>query len=125
MGEPLYMIERMNLTTGKGFGDGEHILYVNGQYPGESDLWKLMHDYNCTEADNMNFDLMAEHTRYLKENPKRVQEMCKEIQMFGFLCTSKLLSYPNLFFQNTESVQIQANKRFGFFILFMYMLNRL
>ena len=73
----------------------------------------------------MNFDLMAEHTRYLKENPKRVQEMCKEIQMFGFLCTSKLLSYPNLFFQNTESVQIQANKRFGFFILFMYMLNRL
>ena len=119
------MIERMNLTTGKGFGDVEHILYVNGQYPGESDLWKLMHDYNCTEADNMNFDLMAEHTRYLKENPKRVQEMCKEIQMFGFLCTSKLLSYPNLFFQNTESVQIQANKRFGFFILFMYMLNRL
>lgn len=125
MGEPLYMIERMNLTTGKGFGDGEHILYVNGQYPGESDLWKLMHDYNCTEADNMNFDLMAERTRYLKENPKRVQVMCKEIQMFGFLCTSKLLSYPNLFFQNTESVQIQANKRFGFFILFMYMLNRL
>lgn len=119
------MIERMNLTTGKGFGDGEHILYVNGQYPGESDLWKLMHDYNCTEADNMNFDLMAEHTRYLKENPKRVQKMCREIQMFGFLCTSKLLSYPNLFFQNTESVQIQANKRFGFFILFMYMLNRL
>lgn len=51
--------------------------------------------------------------------------MCREIQMFGFLCTSKLLSYPNLFFQNTESVQIQANKRFGFFILFMYMLNRL
>ena len=125
MGEPLYMIERMNLTTGKGFGDVEHSLYVNGQYPGESDLWKLMHDYNCTEADNMNFDLMTEHTRYLKENPKRVQEMCKEIQMFGFLCTSKLLSYPNLFFQNTESVQIQANKRFGFFILFMYMLNRL
>ncbi len=75
MGEPLYMIERMNLTTGKGFGDGEHILYVNGQYPGESDLWKLMHDYNCTEADNMNFDLMAEHTRYLKENPKRVQDV--------------------------------------------------
>lgn len=74
------MIERMNLTTGKGFGDGEHILYVNGQYPGESDLWKLMHDYNCTEADNMNFDLMAEHTRYLKENPKRVQEMCKAME---------------------------------------------
>lgn len=28
IGEPLYAIERMNLTTGKSFGDGEHILYV-------------------------------------------------------------------------------------------------
>lgn len=80
MGEPLYVIERMNLTTGKGFEDGEHILYVNGQYRGESDLGKLMHDFNCTEADDMNFDLMAERTRYLKENPKGVQEMCKSME---------------------------------------------
>lgn len=34
MGEPLYIIERMNLTTEKGFEDGEHILYVNGEYRG-------------------------------------------------------------------------------------------
>ena len=61
--------------------------------------------------------------RYRTE--KGEYDMCQEIQMFGFPGTSKLLSYPNLFFQNTESVQIQANKRFGFFILFMYMLNRL
>lgn len=80
MGEPLYVIERMNLTTGKGFGDGEYILYVNGEYRGESDLGKLMHDFNCTEADDMKFDLMAERTRYLKENPKGVQEMCKVME---------------------------------------------
>lgn len=80
MGEPLYVIERMNLTTGKGFGDGEHILYVNGEYRGESDLGKLMHDFNCTEADDMKFDLIAERTRYLKENPKGVQEMCKVME---------------------------------------------
>ena len=80
MGEPLYVIERMNLTTGKGFEDGEHILYVNGQYRGKSDLGKLMHDFNCTKADDMNFNLMAERTRYLKENPKGVQEMCKAME---------------------------------------------
>ena len=80
IGEPLYAIERMNLTTGKSFGDGEHILYVNGQYRGESDLGKLIHDFNCTEADDMNFDLMAERTRYLKQNPKGVQEMCKAME---------------------------------------------
>lgn len=80
MGEPLYVIERKNLTTGEGFEDGEHILYVNGEYRGESDFGKLMHDFSCTEADDMNFDLMAERTRYLKENPKGVQEMCKSME---------------------------------------------
>ena len=76
-GEPVYPIERINLATGKSFEDGEHILYVNGEYRGESDLGKLMHDFNCTRADDMNFELMAERTRYLKENPKGVNEMCR------------------------------------------------
>ncbi len=76
-GEPMYPIERINLTTGKSFDDGEHILYVNGEYRGESDIGKLMHDFNCTSADDMNFELIAERTRYLKKNPKGVQEMCK------------------------------------------------
>lgn len=79
-GEPVYIVERMNLTTGKNFEDGEHILYVNGEYRGESELGKLMHDFNCMEADDMNFDLMAERTRYLKENPKGVSEMCKALE---------------------------------------------
>lgn len=39
-----------------------------------------MHDFNCTDADDMNFDLMAERTRYLKENPKGVREMCKAME---------------------------------------------
>ena len=36
-----------------------------------------MHDFNCTKADDMNFELMANRTRYLKENPKGVNEMCR------------------------------------------------
>ena len=76
-GEAVYPIERINLATGKSFEDGEHILYVNGEYRGESDIGKLMHDFNCTKADDMNFELMANRTRYLKENPKGVSEMCK------------------------------------------------
>ncbi|MCI8969091.1 MAG: hypothetical protein HFH75_16215 [Lachnospiraceae bacterium] len=35
-----------------------------------------MHDL----ADDMNFDLMAERTRYLKENQKGVQEMCRAME---------------------------------------------
>ncbi len=80
MGAPIYRIERINITTGKLFGDGEHIIFVNGEYRGDSDIGKLMHDFSCTNADDMYFDLMAERTRYLKENPKGVSEMCKIIE---------------------------------------------
>lgn len=79
-GEPIYLIERMNLTTGKPFADGEHILYVNGEYRCDSDIGKLMHDFNCTDAADMNFKLLADRTKYLKENPKGVSEMCKVIE---------------------------------------------
>lgn len=80
MGKSIYRIERMNLDTGKPFEDGEHILYVNGEYRDNSDIGKLMHDFNCTDADDMNFELMAERTRYLKENPEGVGQMCKVIE---------------------------------------------
>ena len=80
LGKSVYQIERINLDTGKLFADGEHILYVNGEYRGDSDIGKLMHDFNCTDADDMNFALMAERTRYLKENPEGVSQMCKVIE---------------------------------------------
>lgn len=79
-GEPVYAIQRMNLTLGQPFDDGTHILYVNGEYRDDSDIGKLMHDFNCTDADDMNFPLFAEKTRYLKENPKGVGEMCKVME---------------------------------------------
>ena len=74
------MIQNMNLTLNQPFEDGTHILYVNGEYRGDSDLGKLMHDFNCTDAEDMYFDLLAEKTRYLKENPKGVNEMCKVME---------------------------------------------
>lgn len=79
-GESVYPIERINLVTGKSFDDGEHILYVNGEYRGDSELGKLMHDFNCTDADDMNYDLLAERTRYLKENPEGVNAMCRVME---------------------------------------------
>ena len=79
-GKPVYVIQNINLTLGLPFEDGTHILYVNGEYRDDSDIGKLMHDFNCTSAEEMNFDLMAERTRYLKENPKGVSEMCKVME---------------------------------------------
>ncbi len=42
-------------------------------------VW-FMHDFNCTKADDMNFKPMAERTRYLKENPEGVRQMCKVME---------------------------------------------
>ena len=53
---------------------------MNGEYRGDSDIGKLMHDFSCTDADDMNFKLMADRTRYLKENPEGVSEMCKVME---------------------------------------------
>lgn len=80
-GKPVYFIQNMNLTLGKPFDDDAHILYVNGEYRDDSDIGKLMHDFNCTSADDMHFGILAEKTRYLKENPKGVSEMCKVIHI--------------------------------------------
>lgn len=79
-GAPVYWIQNMNLTTGETFHDGAHILYVNGEYRGDDPLGMLMHDFNCTEADDMHFALMAERTKYLKENPEGVSIMCKAME---------------------------------------------
>ena len=79
-GEPLYVMEHMNRTLSQPFEDGAHILYVNGEYRGDSALGKLMHDFNCTDAGEMNYELLAQKTRYLKENPKGVSEMCKVME---------------------------------------------
>ena len=78
--QPVYFIQNMNITTGQQFNDGAYILYANGEYRGDSDIGKLMHDFNCADADDMHFALLAEKTRYLKENPKGVREMCKVME---------------------------------------------
>ena len=74
-GKAVYMIQNMNQTLNQPFDDGAHILYVNGEYRDDSAIGKLMHDFNCTNADDMHYELMAERTRYLKENSKGVDEM--------------------------------------------------
>ena len=73
-------IERVNLVNNKLFNDREHILYVNGQYNGDDALGRLMHDFLCSNPDDMHYDIMAERARYFKENPKGVNEMCKAME---------------------------------------------
>ena len=79
-GLPFYPIERMNMATEETFDDGEHILYVNGAYRGEDEIGKLMHDFSCSDPDDMYNKDLADKTRYFKETEEGVETVCKVME---------------------------------------------
>ena len=76
----IYHIERWIEELNKPFDDGEHIVYVNGQYAGDSDLGRLMHDFRCTKADEIYNPGLAKQVRYYKETEEGVAAMCKVME---------------------------------------------
>ncbi len=76
-GLPLYHVNRVVRETGKNFDDEAHIVYVNGEYQGDTPLGKLMHDFSCKNPSEMHYKILADRTRYFKEDEKGVAAMCK------------------------------------------------
>ena len=79
-GKPFYRIERCMLDTGEKFGDGSHILYVNGAYRGETPIGRLMHDFACTDPDEMYYGVLADRVRYFKESKEGVVTMSRVLE---------------------------------------------
>ena len=69
------------------FGDGLHILYVNGEYRDvETPVGRLMHDFYCTKSEDMYSKVLADEVKYLKETEggrgrmcRILEEMCEEV----------------------------------------------
>ena len=82
MGIPLYHIERkISEMDNALFGDGAHILYVNGEYRNlEHPVGSLMHDFNCKDAKDMVNPLLAEEVRYLKETEGGLSQMSRILE---------------------------------------------
>ena len=82
MGVPLYHIERRIKEMDHAlFGDGAHILYVNGEYRNlEHPVGSLMHDFNCKDAKDMVNPLLAEEVRYLKETEGGRSQMSRILE---------------------------------------------
>jgi len=76
-GKSVYHINRTVEETGKKFGDGAHIIYINAKIQDETPVGKLMHDFMCTRAEDMHYPVLADKVRYLKEDEKEVESMCK------------------------------------------------
>jgi hypothetical protein len=66
--------------AGQGFADRQHILYVNASYMGDDPIGVLMHDFLCSDPDEMKTELLADKARYLKTNPEGVKQMCKVME---------------------------------------------
>lgn len=81
-GQLVHRIERIDVTTGEPFNDGEHIIYLNSSYKpkdGEdiSELAKLAHDFLCSDPDEMYLPIMAKTAKYYKTSEKGVEHMCQ------------------------------------------------
>ena len=80
-GLPLYHIDRVVKETGISFGDGSHIIYVNGSYQNVDDpIGKLVHDFDCTESSNVIYPILAKQIHYFKETEGGRATMCKAVE---------------------------------------------
>lgn len=78
---PIYHVERVIQELSTLFNDGEHIIYVNGAYKADTPLGRLVHDFNCTNANDMYYKELAERVRYFKETEKGVESMCRTMEL--------------------------------------------
>ena len=79
-GCPIYHIDRTIKETGALFDDESHILYVNAQIKDDTALGQLMHDFSCTSAEQMHYQILADRVRYFKEDTEGVATMCKAME---------------------------------------------
>ena len=84
MGQPMYVIERMIRGSNRTFQDGSHIIYVNSSMVDlTTPLGRLMHDFRCTRAADMYYDVLAERVRYLKETEGGTRLMSEAMENFA------------------------------------------
>ncbi len=80
-GLPLYHIDRVVKETGLPFGDGSHIIYVNGRYQNVNDpIGKLVHDFDCKRSEDMYYPVLAKQIHYFKETEGGRTAMCKAVE---------------------------------------------
>ncbi len=80
-GYPLYHVNRIIEETGTYFGDGSHIIYVNGSYKDDNDpVGRLMHDFRCLSPIDMFHPILAKQLEYFKETEGGQNIMCEIIE---------------------------------------------
>ena len=126
-GLPIYHIHRTIDETGAIFNDQSHIIYVNSQIKDKTALGKLMHDFFCTNAQDMFYPVLANRVQYFKQDAKGVATMCRameemrnesvrerNIEIAKTMLASKKLSYEDIALFSgltVDEVKELANKK--------------
>ena len=75
--KPIYHIDRtIKELDHKLFGDEAHIIYVPSKMQDDTELGRLMHDFNCKDPSEMYNKTLAERTGYFKNSEEGVSAMC-------------------------------------------------
>ncbi len=76
--------ERGKLGTDQMFGDGAHIIYVNGEMrDGDTALARLMHDFFCTDPAEMYYPELARTVAFHKTDSEEVRKMSGVFETFA------------------------------------------
>lgn len=81
-GLPVYHIEKVIQETGDFVDDGSHIMYVNSTVQDDTALGWIMHDFFCTDPNDMHYDIFARRAKYFKETEEGVRQVCQVMQDF-------------------------------------------
>jgi hypothetical protein len=83
-GLPLYHVERVITESNKRFGDGAHIIYVNGAYKNDNTkIGKLVHDFGCVRSADMYCDTLKKQVHYFKETEGGREIVCEIIEEYA------------------------------------------
>ena len=82
-GRPIYNVERSINESGKAFGDGSHIVYVNAACQDDTPLGRLMQDFNCNDPAKMHYKELADRVNYFKTSKEGEIDMTDIIEAYA------------------------------------------
>lgn len=78
---PLYHVERVVKEQNRDFGDGSHIIYVNGAYKNDdTEIGRLVHDFGCVRAADMYNETLKKQVHYFKETEGGREVVCQIVE---------------------------------------------
>ena len=78
---PIAHVDRIIKENGAEFGDEAHIIYVDSSKQEDTALGRLMHDFHCKAASDMQDGVLAKRIYELKESEEGVTHMCQVLEV--------------------------------------------